>query len=162
MAENQVDRAHFRFVHGTLDVPESKAEADGPVMRVVSRSRMETPKGVVEGQIASEAYGLGGFSTIRFSGIVDTVLLACVTPIDEEHVDVRFSFSVKKIGNADVTRGVGKALVEDIEKQMNEDRPIWENKCFHAKPLLCEGDGPIALFRRWGAQFYSAQPPAAP
>jgi hypothetical protein len=35
-----------------------------------------------------------------------------------------------------------------------QDFPIWENKLFRAQPALAEGDGPIAEFRRWAAQFY--------
>ena len=154
MAENAVDRAHFCYVHGTLNLPETEAKADGQVLRMVSRALMATPKGDIQGQIASESYGFG-FGVVRFSGIVETLLVNSVTPIDGEFVDVRFSFSVKKIGNADVTRGVGKALIADIEKQMNEDRPIWENKVYQPRPVLCDGDGPIGLFRRWSQQFYT-------
>ncbi len=164
MAENAVDRAHFHYVHGTLDVPESRAEVEGAVLRVISKSKMATPRGPIEGQIASTNYGFG-FGFTRFTGIVETLLVNSVIPIDEEYVDVRFSFTVKKIGNADVTRGVGKALIADIEKQMGEDTPIWENKVFMPRPALCDGDGPIAVFRRWCQQFYTwpaGSPAAAP
>ncbi len=159
MAENAVDRAHFRFVHGTMDVPTSEAKAEGHLLRVVSKSRMMTPRGPIDGQISSVNHGFG-FGTVRFSGIVETLLVTSVVPIEGEHVDVRFSFSVKKIGNADVTRGVGAALIADIEKQMNEDKPIWENKVYQPRPVLCEEDGPIGVFRRWCQQFYTAQPPS--
>jgi 3-ketosteroid 9alpha-monooxygenase subunit A len=154
MAENQVDRAHFRYVHGALTVPESTAEADGPCMRVHSVMKMGTPMGPVDGTITSEAWGFG-FGTVRFGGIVDTVLVTSVTPIEGEYVDVRFSFSVKKLGDADSTRGVGKALIADIDKQMGEDIPIWENKKFLERPMLCDGDGPIGTFRNWCNQFYA-------
>jgi nitrite reductase/ring-hydroxylating ferredoxin subunit len=160
MGENTVDRAHFRYVHGTMEVPESKVEIDGPVLRMVSRSPMLTPRGPVEGQIASASYGFG-FAIVRFSGIVDTQLLACCTAVDDEYVEARFSFSVKRLENADATRGVGAALIADIEKQMREDIPIWEHKIFQPRPLLCDGDGPIAQYRRWGEQFFSPPPPAA-
>jgi hypothetical protein len=34
--------------------------------------------------------------------------------------------------------------------------PIWEHKTYRAKPLLADGDGPVAEYRRWFAQqFYS-------
>jgi len=26
------------------------------------------------------------------------------------------------------------------------------------RPVLCDGDGPIGLFRRWAKQFYMSQP----
>jgi phenylpropionate dioxygenase-like ring-hydroxylating dioxygenase large terminal subunit len=154
MAENAVDRAHFLFVHGTLEVPSCEAEAEGHVLRMVQRSKMATPRGPIDGQIAATNYGFG-YGTTRFTGIVETLLVSSVVPIDDDDVDVRFSFTVKKIGNADVTRGVGKALIADIKKQMGEDKPIWENKRFLPRPLLCDGDGPIPLFRKWCLQFYT-------
>ena len=154
LAENAVDRAHFRSVQGALDLPESRVEIDGPVLHVRQTAKMATPRGPVEGQLASQSYGFG-FVATRFTGSVETLLIASVLPIDENDVDVRFSFTLKKIGDADVTRAVGRALVADIEKQMNENKPIWENKRHLPRPLLCDGDGPIAQFRRWSEQFYS-------
>ena len=53
--------------------------------------------------------------------------------------------------------GVGAAIIRDIVKQLNEDIPIWETKKYLERPVLCDGDGPIAEFRRWCAQFYSPQ-----
>ena len=50
--------------------------------------------------------------------------------------------------------GVGKAFVAEIERQLEQDIPIWENKIQHEHPLLCDGDGPIGVFRRWSRQFY--------
>lgn len=154
MGENQVDRAHFRYIHGTLEVPECEGRADGPVFRVYQRSKMQTPRGPVEGKIDVTAYGYG-VSFVRFSGIVDTLLVACVTPIDGQVVEANFAFTVKKLGSDAATAGVGKALIADIEKQMREDTPIWENKLYRNKPLLCDGDGPIGPYRRWARQFYS-------
>jgi hypothetical protein len=154
MGENQVDRAHFRFVHGTLEVPECEGAPDGPVFRGFQKSKMQTPRGPVEGRIDIAAFGYG-VSFVRFSGIVDTLLVACVTPLDEGLVEANFAFSVKRLGNADATRGVGKALIADIEKQMREDTPVWENKIYRPTPMLCDGDGPISAYRRWARQFYS-------
>ncbi len=157
MAENSVDSAHFKYVHGTLTQPITTAEADGPVLRATSHMKLGTPMGVVDGIIESTAYGFG-FAVVRFKGIVDTLLVTSVTPIDGEYVDARFAFSVKKLGNASATRGVGAALIADVEKQMSQDIPIWENKVYLPRPALCDGDGPIGLFRRWARQFYSNLP----
>lgn len=155
MAENAVDRAHFRYVHGTLTVPESVAEADGPVLKVRSKMKLGTPMGGMDGAIESDAWGFG-FGVVRFQGIVETLLLTSVVPIDGEHVDVWFSFSVKKLPSRGATRGVGAALIADIEKQLAEDTPIWENKAHLTAPVLCPDDGPIGLLRRWAKQFYPA------
>jgi hypothetical protein len=53
---------------------------------------------------------------------------------------------------------VGAALIRDLEKQMNQDIPIWENKKYFAKPLLCEGDGRIGVYRKWMRQFVDWDP----
>jgi phenylpropionate dioxygenase-like ring-hydroxylating dioxygenase large terminal subunit len=153
MAENAVDSAHFKYVHGTPQQPKTRAEVDGHLFRVRSPVQYTTPNGAVEGWITSESHGFG-FSLVRFAGIVDTMIASSVTPIDGEYVDVRFSFKVKKLGNEDVTSNVGRAFIKEIERQMGQDIPIWEHKVMKQPPVLCDGDGPIGLFRRWAKQFY--------
>jgi hypothetical protein len=46
--------------------------------------------------------------------------------------------------------------VKEISRQLEQDKPVWENKVYLDRPLICEGDGPIGQFRRWAAQFYPA------
>ena len=159
MAENSVDSAHFKYVHGTPEQPKTRAEIEGHLFKVRSPVNYTTPQGTVEGQIASDSHGFG-FSLVRFSGIVDTLIVSSVTPIDGEYVDVRFSFKTKKMGNESVTSNVANAFIAEIERQMGQDIPIWENKIMKSPPVLCDGDGPIGLFRRWSKQFYVAD--AAP
>jgi nitrite reductase/ring-hydroxylating ferredoxin subunit len=154
MAENAVDRAHFFYVHGTAEMPTSNAEIDGHVLRVLSDTKMTTKAGKVGGSIESISHGFG-FATTRFKGIVETLLVASVTTIDESDVDVRFSFTIRKLPHKDVTKTVGRAFIAEIERQLNQDIPIWENKRYVSPPLLCDGDGPIGLFRKWVKQFYS-------
>ncbi|MDG1033645.1 MAG: hypothetical protein P8O92_05340 [Luminiphilus sp.] len=38
-------------------------------------------------------------------------------------------------------------------QQMAEDQIIWDRKQYFERPLLCDGDGPFAKFRRWFSQF---------
>ena len=154
MAENAVDTAHFHYLHGTTNMPKSEASADGHILRVFSDAGMETPRGTVDGSIESLNYGFG-LAVVRFTGIVDTLNVATQTPIDDDHVQLRFHFTVKKTGGAEMARGVGKAFVAEVSRQVEQDIPIWENKIQYERPLLCDGDGPIALFRKWCTQFYS-------
>lgn len=154
MAENAVDSAHFHFLHGTSNMPESRAEAVGPVLKVFSTTGMSTPRGGVDGSVESTSYGFG-YSTVRFKGIVETLLVSSMTPVDEEHIDVRFSFTLKKLPDKDVTKSVGKAFIGEVSRQLEQDIPIWENKVYWDHPVLCDGDGPIGLFRKWSRQFYS-------
>jgi phenylpropionate dioxygenase-like ring-hydroxylating dioxygenase large terminal subunit len=155
MAENAVDSAHFHYVHGTANMPSSKAEIHGPILHVVSTTGMATPRGGVDGTVESTSYGFG-YSTVRFKGIVETLLVSSMTAIDDEHIDVRFSFTVKKLPDKDVTQGVGKAFIREVTRQLEQDIPIWENKTYFDHPVLCDGDGPIGIFRKWCRQFYSS------
>jgi len=56
---------------------------------------------------------------------------------------------------------VGSAFVKEVSRQLGQDIPIWENKIQHEQPLLCDGDGPIGMFRRWCQQFYARPQEAA-
>lgn len=154
MAENSVDTAHFRYLHGTADYPEGYAEPQGHVLHTHSDTLMTTPQGKVKGEIDVHAYGFG-FTTTRFKGIVETLLVASATTIDEDYVHLRFSFTVKKMVNENVTSTVAGAFQREIKRQLEQDIPVWENKIFIHPPLLVAEDGPIGVFRKWAKQFYS-------
>ncbi len=158
MAENGADPAHFRYVHQTATVPNWDLHYEGYQARGVQRSKMKTPQGEVEGEIHTASLGPGQNST-RFRGICETFLMGLVTPVDEEIVDVRFAFLQPK---ARKQGGVARALVQDIVKQLGEDKPIWEHKVYRERPILCDGDGPIAKFRKWYSQFYVQPEPPTP
>jgi 3-ketosteroid 9alpha-monooxygenase subunit A len=44
------------------------------------------------------------------------------------------------------TRMSVESFVQDVE--------IWNNKVRIDNPLLCDGDGPINMVRKWYSQFY--------
>lgn len=155
MAENQVDAAHFLYLHGTAKMPVTTTERNGPHLLTRSTTAMTTPAGVVEGNIEVNAWGFG-FTTTRFNGIVETLLLSSASPITEDRTALHFSFTVRDIGKG-ITGGIGKAFMAEISRQLEQDIPIWENKIYIDQPLICKGDGPIGAFRVWSKQFY---PPA--
>ncbi len=153
MAENAADPAHFLFVHRTASMPEWETTYDGPCSRGVQRAKMPTPRGEVDGAIHTGSMGPGqGFT--RFEGIADTFLLGLVTPVDEENVHVRFAFTQPRVNGEVKGGGVNAAIIANIVGQLEEDAPIWEHKTYRPLPVLCDGDGPIAKFRKWYGQFY--------
>lgn len=174
LAENAVERAHVRHAHGAFGAEASQLVIDGPVLGVRHTATIATPRGPMEGLVASRSFGLG-FVETRFRGPIETLLVASVLPIDANDVDIRCSFTLRKLDDADSTRVMARALVANIEKQVNEQKPIWENdkpirendKAIReneairgnrhepARPLLCDDDGPMAQFRRWSEQFYT-------
>ncbi len=154
MAENGVDSAHFRYLHGTSNQPTARAEIDGHILKLWTTTGMKTPRGGVDGKVHVQEHGFG-FTTTRFTGLVETLLVASVTPIDEESVHLRFAFTLRKLGHHNATTGVGKAFIGEVSRQVVQDIPIRENKIYMPRPVLCDGDGPIGKFRRWAKQFYS-------
>jgi len=109
-----------------------------------------------------------GAETMPFAVLLEAALQPCgwvasavgsATAIDDDYVDVRFAFTVKKLDLPDVTSTVGAAFIREIDRQLGQDIPIWENKIYISPPLLADGDGPIGMFRKWCRQFYSG--PAA-
>ncbi len=155
LAENGVDSAHFRYVHNTEEVPVLDSYVmEGPISHMKSSQKFPTPRGVVDGRIDSDSFG-PGFSVVRFSGIVDTYLMGCNTPIEANRCEMRFNFCVRKIGDDKISSTVGGAFVDEIDRQVREDKPIWENKAYLPRPALADTDGPFTKFRRWAAQFYA-------
>lgn len=160
IAENGVDLAHFRYVHNTAAVPElDEYHSDGHKATLKSTQKFVTPQGVVEGRIDVDTTG-PGFTVTHFSGFVDLYLLGCNTPIDEEHMQLRFTFAVPNMGDADATSSVGKAFAKEVSQQVFEDKMIWEHKAHVVTPALAHTDGPFMQFRRWAAQFYVEPDPA--
>ncbi|MFY0531312.1 hypothetical protein [Nannocystis pusilla] len=153
IVENAFDVAHFCFVHGAIRLPESKVTMNGPLFQVNSHTAFDTPAGVMEGDIDIDTYGFGLF-TARYRGLIEGLIIAALTPIDDEFVDVRFTFTVKRVPDEAATAFVTQQFVADACHQFEQDIAVWEHKKFLARPLLCEGDGPIGLFRKWARQFY--------
>jgi phenylpropionate dioxygenase-like ring-hydroxylating dioxygenase large terminal subunit len=155
MAENGPDYVHLRTVHGAEEVPELESwEPDGHIVRLRSRQVFRTPQGPTEGRIDVDSIG-PGFAVARFSGIVDTTMVAAAVPVDFEMLDSHKAYLVRSPnGDRGAASRVGEAIVADLKKQMREDMVIWENKVFHERPALADTDGPVLTFRKWAAQFY--------
>jgi 3-ketosteroid 9alpha-monooxygenase subunit A len=151
IGENAVDAAHFCFVHGTPEIPEpAEIRFEDHCRHGLFVSKMETPRGTIEGRIENSSVG-PGLSVVRFSGICDTVLMANITPIDGIRSRAKYAFIQRSDGGK--TSRVAQAIIDDIRQQMEEDKIIWARKRYLEKPLLCDGDGPFAKFRRWYGQF---------
>ena len=154
LGENAHDPAHFVTVHGVADVPRSDAEFDGRSKVSINRGSFQTPRGPVETVIRGESFGLG-LGVTRVSGIADMCFLAMNTPVDEENLHLRWAFSVPRVGDSTRAEGVGRAFMNEFMRQLQQDAPIWANKVYTERPMLCDGDGPIAQYRKWARQFYS-------
>jgi 3-ketosteroid 9alpha-monooxygenase subunit A len=153
-AENGVDVAHFRFVHGTASYPNWRVRIDGHRREASVEAKMETPRGTVDGTIAYGVIGPGQPWT-RFSGICETLLVTGCTPIEKDVLHMRFAFTQQRADAHGARAGVARAIIKDICRQLDQDKVVWDRQRHVPQPLLCDGDGPIALFRQFFSQFYA-------
>jgi phenylpropionate dioxygenase-like ring-hydroxylating dioxygenase large terminal subunit len=140
MAENNHDFAHFLYVHGTPDIPwETDAIiTDRPYKKTVAPT----------GRFTRETFGLG-LGVLRRT---DTfAFISSTTPIDTEHVLVRWVFVVPTVFGD----GAADQLADTFLGAVSQDIPIWENKRYVERPVLTKDEVRILEHRAWSQQFYS-------
>lgn len=155
MVENAFDAMHFRHLHDLRNALVPEVTFDGASCRMFTETVMDTPRGLVQGTLDIRKLGLG-FGTARLTGFIETLVFTTLTPIDDEYVDARFSFTVKKLPDEAATQAAGTGFIAELSRQVEQDIRIWEHKAYLERPLLGEGDKSIADFRRWARQFYPA------
>ena len=94
-----------------------------------------------------------GMSVQSFDFGARAIMLGTVTPITAGRMTLRFAFT-KPARLAPRLDMLTNALIAEVVRQVEQDIPIWEHKMYREHPMLCDGDGPIAKYRRWFRQFY--------
>jgi len=162
--ENAIDWPHFHSVH-LMDMPDDKSHSfDGYMFhwRVGTTKKVATMDNVEDNfVIQAQNWGLG-FNFLTYDGMFSTVVQAGLVPIDEETTAFRTGIIGRLDGRSEEeTRAMLKAYMDDQSNAIMQDFEIWEAKKFRPRPMLCDGDGPIAQYRKWAQQFYSTtQEPA--
>jgi nitrite reductase/ring-hydroxylating ferredoxin subunit len=163
MGENAADIAHFVTVHQAAEMPEGVVTMKGAVRETIMDSRVndvdengvltEGDDNIVDAKLVSTSMGPG--QTIqKFTRMFDVVMLGTVTPIDSQTVELRFNFSMPKSSEGD-NKLYAQGFIDEVVRQVGQDIPIWEHKTYRPNPVLCDGDGPIAKYRKWFNQFYA-------
>lgn len=161
IAENGVDKAHFKYIHDMEAVPEGETTYDGRVRRtflsgvsqmVVNEAGDEA---AVERTVTVVQNGAGQKWT-RLSGLVNYLLQVLVTPVNDETVEIRFAYLHPNWPEGSINHLIFKESVANTNGQsgVEGDIPIWRNKFHLPNPILCDGDGPIMRFRKYFSQFY--------
>jgi nitrite reductase/ring-hydroxylating ferredoxin subunit len=138
MAENNHDSAHFQFVHGTSSIPEQQEHIEGTYKRVVG----------MDGRFTRETFGLG-LGVLRVQDFV--TFFSSTTPIDEEHVQVRWTFLAPKANGPEAAQQAALNFTSGL----SQDIPIWENKRYVERPIIIKDEKMILEHREWCQQFYS-------
>ena len=152
VAENSVDMAHFRSVHGLSRVSEvGELHVDGPYRRTRSSQSFQTACGEFEGQIESNSFG-PGLGVVHFTLMGRVTLISATTPLERDRVLIRFT--MYHATGDDVAAKIGQAFGAEVARQLDQDIPIWEHKRYQASPALAPSEKPITAFRKWANQFY--------
>jgi len=130
---------------------------DGPHGYMRLSQPFPTPWGPVDGRIDTDSHG-PGFSVTWFLGLLDTGLIGCNIPIDDETTEIRFTFICRQSADREGTNKMAESFMNEIHRLAVDDLEIWEHKAYLARPALADNDGPIMKFRRWASQFYVDQP----
>lgn len=153
MAENSVDVAHLKFLHGAPIIPSVEAKAEGHIWHY----------DIMDGYIVGESHGPGLAPNVHSKDGVRMLMFAMPTPVDVDLSRVRMMFTWKKypegsqeatIAEHLYTHSIGEAEGEESAGFESVDLIVWDNKKYRPKPLLCDGDGPILQFRKYFRQFY--------
>lgn len=154
MGENVVDIAHFTTVHhhpgaGSYDELDFKEY----MIRMRSKQVFPSSKGDVEGRIDVDTYSLG-WSIVRYQTLIDITMITSQAPIEKDvSLQVNHVYYKNPERSEQVDR-IGQAFNKEVNRQLTEDQPMWENKIYLPNPNLCDGDGPIHKFRKWVTTFY--------
>jgi nitrite reductase/ring-hydroxylating ferredoxin subunit len=138
MAENNVDYAHFKYVHGTDSIPEDEFVVDGCYKRTTG----------FDGNFVREGFGLG-LGVLRLIGAITFV--SSTTPIDAENVKVRWVFTAPAANGPDSAKQAAAGFSEGV----SQDLPIWENKRYVERPIIVKSERQLLEQRDWAKQFYS-------
>jgi phenylpropionate dioxygenase-like ring-hydroxylating dioxygenase large terminal subunit len=156
--ENAIDWPHFHSVHMMEMPPQKSHKFDGKMFywNIGTRKKVQTMGGQ-EDSLYMEAQNWGlGFNFLRYTGMFTTVIATGLTPIDTETVHFRTAIIGQRDGRSEEeTLQLLKAYMDDQSLAITQDFEIWQSKKFRPRPMLCDGDGPIAEFRKWTRQFYS-------
>ena len=158
--ENGVDFAHFEFVHKVPIIPVfTRQDFDQPVSYVDFTIAFEgSPGSIEEVDSGVEAINGGlGVAVTRSHGMVDNRTATCVTPVDDETCDVRFSVWIRRRPDLDDDESAERAARHGrgVIEQFEADLAIWRHQKYSDPAALAPGEyeGFTAL-RRWATQFY--------
>ena len=166
IVDNVVDMAHFFYVHYSFPTF-FKNVFEGHVATQLQNgegredARPTTGKGgpvlLANTSVASyhgPSFMIDDLTYHYEDGDVDSVLINCHYPIDENSFVLQYGIMVQKADHVADPEKMARKMGEFIAIGFEQDVEIWRNKARVDNPLLCEEDGPVYQLRRWYEQFY--------
>ncbi len=160
LVDNMADMAHFGPIHySTVKSFKNYMKDHVFVQEMVGGHQILVEE---SGQLITSVATYEGpaYMTTTMTGSMDghpmTVhLLVSHIPQDMGNFLINFGVMMKKDPNA--SEQENQAMVEEYTRlnieSFHQDVAIWNNKCIIDNPLMCDGDGPIHMVRKWYSQF---------
>ena len=168
VAENVVDIDHLLFVHKSKVIPvlhkdrsPIEYQVDGPIWRNIREHPLQSSH--------TEGVGVQVITVPQDPAQprrLPSVLIAGVTPIDDEYSDFRHTNLVpqdKEVegGDGDVPVGRAAKRIATMFEQGTRDMPIWSNMNYLNRPAYASSEVVFRRFRRFCEQFYPDVPEKA-
>ncbi|CAH0992342.1 putative 3-ketosteroid-9-alpha-monooxygenase, oxygenase component [Sinobacterium norvegicum] len=161
LVDNMADMAHFGPVHYTaVESFSNKMKGHEFTQFMVGGHEILTSGEVPMTSIAH--YEGPAYMTTTMTGMMDDKpvavhLLVSHIPVSTKEFHINFGVMMKKIEG--VSEEENKQMVAEYTKltieSFQQDIEIWDNKILNDNPVLCDGDGPVNLVRKWYQQFYT-------
>jgi nitrite reductase/ring-hydroxylating ferredoxin subunit len=175
--ENSVDLGHFSVVHRyrTMRMLRDPIVA-GPYLSTKFSAHRDLPligrwlaarQMHFDFEFETHIHGLGYSQVdVRVRGFdIRARLWVLPTPIDAERIAIYLAASgsgaadthpaLRVVPSAVRAALIGRGLLAALIADARQDFAVWEHKAYVERPLLARGDGPIAKYRAWAAQFYA-------
>jgi 3-ketosteroid 9alpha-monooxygenase subunit A len=165
--DNVSDMAHFYYVHFAFPTYfKNIFEGHVATQFMQSRGRPDVGAGSQyageDNLLRSEASYFGPAYMINwlwndFKGTtVETILVNCHYPVDENNFVLQYGVMTRKLPGLDreTANKIAGKFAKSFKVGFEQDVAIWQNKSRIDNPLLCEEDGPVYQLRRWYEQFY--------
>lgn len=161
LVDNMADLAHFGPIHFTRNVYEFRNVQDGHTFAQYMSGGHDL---LTQGDIPMTSvatYEGPAYMTTTMTGAMDGTpmivhLLVSHVPVHTELFHINFGVMIKKV--AGMSEEQSAAMLEEYFKininAFQQDVDVWNNKIRVDNPLMCDGDGPINMVRKWYSQFY--------
>ncbi len=171
-AENSVDIAHFRYVHGYAAVKQvGDVHVEGAYLRnrFVFRRNVKLLGAPVLTDVAATTHVWGlGYSFVEFHERVSGLKLRqwiLSTPVDDTHIKLVVALQIKRwepgqkwlatlLLRCLPANWLTRFFVSRVKHDVRQDVAIWENKRYQPLPILSRSDGEIMTYRKYCEQFY--------
>jgi 3-ketosteroid 9alpha-monooxygenase subunit A len=165
--DNVADMAHFYYVHFAFPTYfKNVFEGHVATQFMESRGRPDIGAGSQyageDNLLKSEASYFGPSYMINWlwndfkDTAIETVLVNCHYPIDQNSFLLQYGVMTKKLPGIDreMANKIAGKFAKSFKVGFEQDVEIWKNKSRIDNPLLSEEDGPVYQLRRWYQQFY--------